>query len=146
MIPLRSFFRHRWSERFLLLEALFWLCVARLAVLSVSFRHIAPHLGRRMAESAAQEQADARETVRRISWALTRAGHHAPWECNCLTSALAGKAMLRIRRIHSTLYLGVADSEEEGGLHAHAWLRSGDVILSGAHEKDSFTVVSTFAD
>lgn len=146
MRPVLRFLRHRWADRFLLLEAFFWLAVARLAMLSVSFGRIAPLLGRHMGESPAEEEADTREVVRRISWALWRAGDHSPWECKCLTRALAGKAMLRIRRIHSTLYLGVADEEDAGGLHAHAWLRSGDVILSGAQDKDSFTVVSTFAD
>ena len=146
MTRLGSFFRHRWSDRLLLIEAVLCLGIARLAVLSLSFKRIAPHLGRRMAESTAQEGAERAEDVRRVSWALARAGQHAPWDCNCLTRALAGKLMLRRRRIRSTLYLGVADSEEEGGLHAHAWLRSGDIILSGARKKDAFTVVSTFAD
>lgn len=146
MSPLRSFLRHGWSDRFLLLEALLWLGAARLAVLIMSFKRIAPHLGRRMADSSADEDVEAGEMVRRISWALARAGHHALWDCNCLTRALAGKGMLRRRGLRSTLYLGVADSEDKDGLHAHAWLTSGDVILSGARDKDSFTVVSTFVD
>lgn len=50
MRPVLRFLRHRWADRFLLLEAFFWLAVARLAMLSVSFGRIAPLLGRHMGE------------------------------------------------------------------------------------------------
>ena len=49
--------------------------------------------------------------------------------------------------IANTLYLGVA---REGGAGApaiaHAWLRSGHSVVTGAAGRERFTVVATFAD
>jgi hypothetical protein len=53
--------------------------------------------------------------------------------------------MLKCRGVHSTLYLGVA-KEGEKGLSAHAWLRSGTLVLTGGPGKERFTVISTFAE
>lgn len=46
--------------------------------------------------------------------------------------AIAGKMMLKRRKIPSTLYLGITrDVEKENSLKAYAWLRSGIHILTG---------------
>ena len=73
---------------------------------------------------------------------------YTPWESACLAQAFAAKAMLRCRGITSTLYLGLAKNEQGGqsGLLAHAWLRSGSLILTGEPGKDQYTVVATFAE
>jgi hypothetical protein len=80
-----------------------------------------------------------------VSRAVQRAARNLPWECQCLVQAVAGKAMLRRRGLPSTLYLGVA-KDEDAKLCAHAWLRCGNVILTGREGADRFTVVSTFGD
>lgn len=41
------------ADRFCLLEAILWLGLARLAILVLPFRWLAPHLGRHMAQSPA---------------------------------------------------------------------------------------------
>jgi hypothetical protein len=53
--------------------------------------------------------------------------------------------MLQRRRIPSTLYFGVA-KDPDGNLKAHAWLRSGTQMVTGAAGRKQFTVVATFAD
>ena len=53
--------------------------------------------------------------------------------------------MLRRLGIANTLYLGVG-KEEGKGLVAHAWLRCGGTILTGASGCERFTVVGKFAD
>ena len=45
----------------------------------------------------------------------------------------------------STVYLGLAKDDQEG-LAAHAWIRSGDRILTGADAHDQFKVIATFGD
>ena len=53
--------------------------------------------------------------------------------------------MLRRRRISSTLYFGLSrDTGSE--LKAHAWVRSGTQVLTGAKGHHAFTVVATFAE
>ena len=53
--PTKSFLGLSWSDRFLLLETTLWLALARLAVLVVPFRRLAPWLGATMAESPPAE-------------------------------------------------------------------------------------------
>jgi hypothetical protein len=56
--------------------------------------------------------------------------------------------MLQRRRISSTLYFGlVKDSSGQlKDLKAHAWVRSGTQVLTGARGRDECEVVATFAD
>lgn len=129
MNRLRKFFALSPGERGCLLEAAFWLGLARLALLVLPFRRLAPLLERHMAQSPKDGGAASAETLDRLSWALAAASRHLPWEFKCLPLALAGKAMLRRRGLPSTLYLGLAKSGE-AGLQAHAWLRCGARIRS----------------
>ena len=142
---LRKLLRLSWADRLLLIEALLWLGLARLAILALPFRWIAPHLGQHMAESAPTDAPEQANRLRRIAWAITAVRRHTPWESTCLAQAVAGKRMLRRRGLESTLYLGVARDGDQG-LSTHAWLRSGDLILTGMRGRDRFTVVSTFAE
>lgn len=69
-----------------------------------------------------------------------------PWHNSCLVQALAGMAMLRRRRIAGTLYLGVARPGGAGSaIAAHAWLCSGEVVLTGAGTEITFTPVASFS-
>lgn len=80
-----------------------------------------------------------------ISWAIRAAAARTPWESACLTQALTGMVMLSRRRINAILYLGVAKDESGSeALMAHAWLRCGESILTGAGNYDKFTVISTY--
>ena len=142
---LAKFTRLSWSKRLLLLEASLWLGMARLAIRLFPFPRIARQLGKHMAESPEADTPAHVKHLQHISWAVVAMSRHLPWECKCLIQAIAGKKMLQRRGIVSTLYLGVA-KEGEKALIAHAWLRSGSVILTGRRGKDRFTVVSTFAE
>ena len=123
------------------LEALCLVSLARLAILLLPFRVIAPYLGVAGAESRAEESPEGELVIRRIIWALTAAGRRTPWASTCLARALAGHVMLRRRGLSSTLTLGVAK-----GLSAHAWLRCGAFDVCGGAEAGSFTPVASFAD
>jgi len=132
------------SDKALYLEATFWLGISRLAILMVPFRWIAPFLGTHMASSDGNYAAAKHEAVRSVSRAILTMSRHLPWECKCLAQAISGKMMLSRRKIPSTLYLGVA-KKKDGDLNAHAWLRSGDIIILGGGGLERFAVVSTFA-
>jgi hypothetical protein len=144
MSRLRKFWALSPGERSCLLEAVLWLGLARLAILVLPFRRLAPFLGRHMAQSPADAGAAPAEMLDRLSWALAAASRHLPWECKCLAQALAGKAMLQRRGLPSTLYLGLAKGGE-AGLRAHAWLRCGERILTGRQGMAGFTVIASFA-
>jgi hypothetical protein len=144
----RTFGRLTWARRRLLAEAALCLALARLSVLSIPFRHLSRRLGTHGRESPAA--ALAVPTVRIVSdvgWSLRATSRRLPWRCACLEQGIAAKMMLRRRRIANTLYLGVAREGEAGSpATAHAWLRSGHSVVTGAAGRERFTVVATFAD
>ncbi len=145
MTRLGKFFKLSRADRRRFMEAALWLGIFRAAILFVPFKALAGRLGKHMAETAGTPpDAATRREMTAVARALQTMGRHLPWHSSCLVQAAAGKRMLDRRRIPATLYLGAAQ-EENGRLIAHAWLRSGDVILTGGAAKDRYTVVSTFA-
>jgi hypothetical protein len=140
-----SFSRLSWPDRFLLFEALTWLCWARWIVRMAPFRWIAPHLGRRMTESPMVVSAKERQLASRIQWAIQAVVRHAPIKFVCLPQALAAQWMLRRRRLAGTLYLGLLWQEREK-MQAHAWVRVGEHILTGREESFSHQAVAAFSE
>jgi hypothetical protein len=53
--------------------------------------------------------------------------------------------MLKRRRIPSAVYLGVAKNGE-GNLDAHAWLKAGKYLVTGAAGMERFKSVAAFRD
>ncbi len=132
-------------ERLLLLEAVALLGIARLTTLIFPFRWIAGSLGKHMAESSRDLSAAHLQQARTMGQAIRSAAKYTPWASVCLSQAVAAQWMLKRRRIPATLYLGVAkDKAKWEGLSAHAWLRCGNVILTGREEHGQFAVVTTF--
>lgn len=138
--------RRNRTERLLLLEAAVLLGIARLLVLTIPFRWLAGSLGKRMNESGTLIAEADLQLARLIGQAIRSAANNTPWKSVCLPQAVAGQWMLKRRRIAATLYLGVAKNENKTEkLAAHAWLRCGDAILTGAKGHRQFTVVATFS-
>jgi hypothetical protein len=137
-------------EKRLFLEAFYRLLTARLILLIFPFRIIAQRLGTHMQVTPLETEPLYNQTLLQIRKALRRATKYIPLKSACLVQALAAYRMLKRRNIPSTLYLGVAKNHKDSKkkpLKAHAWLRSGDVILTGQKgvNLSDFTVVSTFA-
>jgi len=140
--------RLSWGERSLLVEAVSWLAVARLTVVLLPFRVASRHLGTHMAETPGADEPGATQDLRRIAWAIGAVARRTPWRSKCLEQAIAAKAMLRVRGLPNTMYVGVARPAEGGKvpLEAHAWLRCGSVHVTGGVRVERFAVTATFAD
>lgn len=111
---------------------------------SIPFSKVAPSLGERTKETTFSPITSNKEEIVNISKAIHIMSRYTFWESQCLVKAIAGMKMLEKRKIESTLYLGTA-KDENGGLIAHAWLRSGPLYISGAEVMNRFTVVAKFA-
>ena len=74
------------SDRYVLVEAMAWLELARVARLALSFKHSAPYLGARMALAREELPDQWAEEARRVSWAIRATAPHTPWKSNCLGS------------------------------------------------------------
>lgn len=130
------------KQRRLLKEAYLFLAWGRL-LKGLPFAKIAPRLGAHMEETS-DEPLDHKELqVQMISLAIRKMSKYTFWESQCLVQAIAAMYMLHRRKIDCTLYLGMA-KEKQGDLAAHAWLRSGNMIVTGEEVMDQFTVVAYF--
>ena len=68
--------------------------------------------------------------VERLSWAIAVAAQHIPWRSDCLIQVIAADRWLRRHRLRPDFYLGVA-KDQQGVFGAHAWLRYGDITVTG---------------
>ena len=133
-----------WRDRLLLAEAAVLLGAARLAVLTVPFRWLVAAKARESApDSPARPEECQRDTIGRVRWAVGAASRRTPWNSNCLAQALAARRMLGRRGIGSILHLGLRKGER-GRLEAHAWLRCGDLPVTGGRGHEDYAVVGSF--
>lgn len=139
-----KFLKLSWSEKILIIEAFFLTGIIRFAIVFVAFNKLAKIFGNVNEESIEIVNDAEKETIKKVGWAVNIVSRHTLWESKCLVKALTGQIMLRNRKLGSTLYLGVAKDEDKR-LIAHAWLRSGTVILLGDDVKREFTMVAKFA-
>ena len=138
--------RRTGTERRLLMEAFLLLGVARLALLVLPFKWLAVSLGRHMKETGSEMIPSDIYCARMIGQAVCAAANYTPWKSVCLPQAVAAQWMLKRRHVAGTLYLGVAKDEAKSGkLAAHAWLRCGNLILTGRERHRQFTVVAKFS-
>jgi hypothetical protein len=66
----------------------------------------------------------------RIAWAVPRAAARLPWRADCFVQALAAQSWLARHGLGSDLTVGVR-IDAPGGFAAHAWLRHGDLAVTG---------------
>jgi len=135
------------AEKILSCEAFLRLGWARATVVWVPFSWLARRLGIPMFEEFRTHHPN-QKLLGLVASSIRRASRYTPWQSNCLAQALAAQAMLQVRGLSSTLYLGLATpgNTPSGQIEAHAWLRCGDTLLTGARESVRFTVVATFSN
>jgi hypothetical protein len=143
----RGWQRHGWTDWHLAMEAMGWLSIVRFLLCFLPFKHVLRWMGFVQGGTGRQEDECIRTGVKaeRIGWAVRAAAARTPWQSTCLIQALAGAHMLRRRSLPATLYLGAAyGTTSRDTFEAHAWLSSGDAILTGQRDQERFTVVATF--
>jgi Transglutaminase-like superfamily len=135
-------------------EAFAALAFARLALLVLPFRRLAPRLGNPVAASQAGSGGLAGvqlQTVREVAWAIRAASARMPIDAACLTQAYAGRILLRRRGIPAVLHLGLAtglegkDTSDISLTAAHAWLEAGGAKVTGYPLDPSLVEVAAFA-
>lgn len=81
-------------------------------------------------EASGSQSVATPEETHLVGWALNSAAARVPWRSDCLLQAMAGSMWLdRIERTYK-LNIGVRKNTA-GGLEAHAWLTSGDLVVTG---------------
>ena len=132
------------AERRIFIEAVCETILVRIITTIRKTRKYASWLGQSQVETETTTlDALQNEQVLKIKTAIIRC-RHLVWARKCLVVSIAAKRMLDRRQIPATLYMGVAKNEK-GKLIAHAWLRSGDIWVSGGRNRHQFTVVGVFS-
>jgi hypothetical protein len=132
------------DRRARLREALAALFLARAALLCLPFRRIAAGLGAMGAESPLELPEQHHAAVEEVSWAVQAVAHRVPWDSRCLAQALAAYRLLKRRGIAATVYFGVK-RDPAVPFSAHAWVRCGGRIVTGASGVEAYTVLMQFA-
>lgn len=140
----RRFTRQSMPDRLLLIEAIACHVIALVAVKGVPLRIWAPRLGEINHETPEVDVSNYREVAANVTWAVEKTSRLVSWHTTCLMLAIAAMIMLHRRSIPYTLYLGVVTATRaDDNMEAHAWLRCGKDILTGASEMDRFSKVTT---
>lgn len=135
-----------WREIGMAVEALLLLGVFRAAILLLPFRKITALMGLEQNSRDCLQASRSTNYPADTGWAIQAASARTPWASTCLVQALAGLVMLSRRGIDATICLGVAKAEDgQAAMDAHAWLRCGDSIVTGAGGVERFAAISSFS-
>jgi hypothetical protein len=150
-----------------LLEAMFYLLVARLALRVIPFRRLTWFFERpprrpqdtfaerqrigaaaRMPFTARQDEITGteRERFRKgVQWLINEAAWFLPGETVCFPRAIVAQAILRRLGMAATLYYGAATLPERG-LTAHAWVQDGSQVIVGRSDGQDYHILARYPE
>ena len=127
--PLRRFAQVSNRRRVLVVEAVAWLWLSRLALIFIPFPRLASRLGAFVAPNDAralqaktkgsQEQI---ELAEEIGWAVTRSARYVPFKAVCLPQAMAARIMLKRRGVTSVLHFGAGRGQDKPSMPMPGWM------------------------
>ena len=129
------------NDYFFFIEAWTLLHVTRGFILFLPFKKMAAFLGNSQIETTRDSIAD--RIALDVSHAVRRAARFTIHSSKCYDQALTAKLMLAYRKVSSTIYFGLA-KDHDSGLSAHAWVRVGNIIVTGKRAMSKFTPVAWF--
>lgn len=153
--PLRRFAQVDGRRRALVVEAVAYLLLARLALIFISFPNLAKRFGAfmspadsRAVEARARVSHEQAAAATDIGWAVTRAARYVPFRAVCLPQAMAARLMLKRRGIASVLHFGGGKARDGLGQNtpyeAHAWLDAAGVEVTGYPVTKGFVEIGCF--
>jgi hypothetical protein len=121
--------------------------ISKALIFTLSFRRLAPRLGRQAGIapwvpllSDAQEQ-----RALMIGRAVRLTAKYTPWDSNCFPQAIAARVLLGLYGLPYAFYFGLLrDPDDAAGIKAHAWVAAGRVRVTGGLSFGQFTVVGCF--
>ena len=123
------------------LIALFWSAIYRIEILTMKPKQLRKYWGKEGKESSRKEEKENYRYAVGVAYAVDRICTRTTWESKCLVRALTAQHMLSKKGIHTTLYLGCRLEGEK--MVAHAWLRCGEMYVTGGNG-EGYAIVSKF--
>jgi poly-D-alanine transfer protein DltD len=143
-VKIQRFFRLGWSERHIFVLASIISSLYSLIILFTPMSWYLKRLGEKSKESTFSVSEEESFKIQQIKRGMLRVRRYLPWRTKCFASAITAKILLKRRKISSTIYLGIAKEGSEK-IIAHAWLRSGSIIVTGKDEMLKFTPIVFFS-
>jgi len=113
----------------------------RMQLLLIKPKYLQKYWGEEGKESVDKEEIETYRYAVKVSRIVNRICSKTSWESKCLVRALTAQKLLKSKKIHTTLYLGC--KMEEGKMVAHAWLRCGELFVTGGNG-EGYAVVDKF--
>ena len=132
------------QDKLLIIEAFLLTGIFRIVVLIIPFKKYKKYIGIYNEETPLEINKKEYRIIKRIAWAVNSVSKITPWESKCLVQALTAQRMLKRRKVISTIYFGL-NKGTENNMQAHAWLRCGQIYVTGGHNKNGFKEVARFA-
>lgn len=120
------------EHKSLTLWAWFYSAIFRLQILVRKSKDMKKKWGIEGEESMMELDLEAYRYARRVSYAVNQVCNKTKWESKCLVRALTAQKLLKRKNLSSTLYLGCG-VDEKGEMIAHAWIRCGQVYVTGGN-------------
>lgn len=121
--------------------------IGKALILTLSFRRLAPWLGRQSGIAPWVPLLDPAQEARarQIGRLVRMTARYTPWDSNCFPQAIAARCLLGLHGLPYILYFGLLrDPEAPAGMKAHAWVAAGRIPVTGGVSFGQFTVVGYF--
>lgn len=140
MISIKGFLKDNHKKG---LTILVWLYAAwyRARIRFVPMKYLRKTFGVEGEESSMEGKSEDYRYARLVARQVNRSASNTPWESKCLVRALTAQKLLKKKNIPTTLYLGVGT--ENNAMTAHAWLRTGNMYVTGGNG-EGYAVVATY--
>ncbi len=124
----------------------FLLGFAKVVIFCVTFRRLAPFLGRSVGVQAWVPLANPamQERALMIGRTVKLAAGYTPWVSNCFPQAVAARVLLGLYGVPYAIYFGLLRDKSSLDMKAHAWVSCGRVFVTGGSGHARYTVVGMF--
>ena len=129
------------GEKWMTITVYFYVAYYRLCLLFVPMSRIEKMIGVRGEESEAEETSENLRLAQLVGFHVNRVTGHLPLKRKCFVRALSARKILMKKGVNTTLYLGVR--KENDKMAAHAWLRCGQIYVTGGNGTD-YAMVAKF--
>lgn len=126
------------GEKWMTITVYFYTVYYRLRIRFVPMPKIEKSMGIRGEESVDQETVENIKLAKLVGFHVNRVTQHLPLKRKCWVRALTARKILMKHGVNSTLYMGVR--KENDKMIAHAWLRCGQIYVTGGNGQEYATV------
>ena len=119
------------GEKWMTITVYLYVAYYRLCLLFVPMPRIETMIGVRGEESDAEETLENLKLAKLVGFHVNRVTEHLPLKRKCFVRALSARKILMKKGVNTTIYLGVG--KEDGNMVAHAWLRCGQLYVTGGN-------------